>query len=225
MAWRSRRSRLRNRGAAGAGSRCEPSRVPTPGCPASDGMPASSDPTHARNLGKPLRPRRPGGLPTTEQPTDPPGLEGERVADVLERERPAHVGRLEPVCRLTKATLRRTPGEPEHRQNVRIASSSTAAMSRSSGVRSADRCRSSANCTGSICSGTSSLGSSHSSWRSSIGRMPEQLECHCDGYAFGRPAAPFAEALHWRRTTGRHRCRNSGMPSLRRARSPCTRRT
>ena len=63
---------------------------------------------------------------------------------------------------------RRTPREPEHRQNVRIASSSTAAMSRSSGVRSADRCRSSANCTGSICSGTSSLGPSDSSWRSSM---------------------------------------------------------
>ena len=63
---------------------------------------------------------------------------------------------------------RRTPGEPVHRQSVRIASSSTAAMSRSSGVRSADRCRSSANCTGSICSGTSSLGPSDSSWRSSM---------------------------------------------------------
>ena len=44
-----------------------------------------------------------------------------------------------------KRRRRRTPAEPEHRQNVRIASSSTAAMSRSSCVRSTDRCRSSAN--------------------------------------------------------------------------------
>ena len=33
---------------------------------------------------------------------------------------------------------------------------------------------------------------------------------------FGRAAIPRAEALRWGRTTGRHRCRNSGMLSLRR---------
>jgi len=68
-------------------------------------MPASSDPTDAWDLGQAVPAPRLGALPTTEQRTDPPGREGECVADVLERERPAHVRQFEPVCRPTKETL------------------------------------------------------------------------------------------------------------------------
>jgi len=99
----------RRRGSNSRGSGCELPRVSEPGCPASDGMPASSDPTDVRDLDEPVCARRVGALPTTEQPTDPPGLEGKCVADVLERERPGHVRRFEPVRRLTKETLAANP--------------------------------------------------------------------------------------------------------------------
>src|SRR5213593_4484750 len=197
-----------------AGSRCEPPRVPEPGCPASDGMPASGDPTHARDLGKALRPRRLGGLPTTEQPTDPSRLEGERVADVLERERPAHVGGFEPVCRLTKETAAANPSRArasaERPDSVLEHRGHEPQLGRPFGGLLQE------------------LGELHRQYllRNELariirlfvaqlhGRMSEQLECHCDGYAFCRPAAPFAEALRWRRTTRRHRCRKSGMLSF-----------
>src|SRR4029077_9077217 len=64
-----------------------------------------------------------------------------------------------------KSCWLRTPREPAHWQKDRIASSSTAAMSLSSGVLPDGRCRSSVNCTGRRCSEASSLGSPDSSIR------------------------------------------------------------
>src|SRR5262249_19614784 len=175
-------------------------------------MAASSDPTDARDLDEGVPARHLGALPTTEQPTDPPGAEGECVADVLERERPGHVRRFEPVCRLTKETLAANP------------SRARASAERPDGVL---KPRGHEPQLGRPFGGPlQELGELHRQYllRNELartirlfvaqlhGRMSEQLACHCDGYPFGRPAAPFAEELHWRRPIGRHRCRNSGMP-------------
>src|SRR6185436_7363531 len=138
------------------------------------------------------------------------------VADVLEREWPPHVGRFEPVCRLTKETLApnrwRAGASAERPDRVLEHRGHEPLLGHPLGGPLQE------------------LGELHGQYllRNQLariirlfvaqlhGRMSEQLECHGDGYSFGRPAAPFAEALGWRRTTPRHRCRNSGTPSLRR---------
>lgn len=60
-------------------------------------VPAAADAANGRDPNRATAMRRVGAVPAGEEATDPGGVEVERVADVLERERPGDVGRSEPV--------------------------------------------------------------------------------------------------------------------------------
>src|SRR5207253_4316830 len=77
--------------------------------PSGDGMPASGDPTNGRDLDGPARRGRLGAHPAAEQAADPIRLERESVADVLEGERPARIGRIEPLRGLPEQSLAAYP--------------------------------------------------------------------------------------------------------------------